>query len=99
MSDGNLLLLNAVDADTDGEATRLAGGLYTMTVVGTDFGGGTVNLQILGPGGTYVDVPDTSFTANGTINVMFGKEVVVRGRLNGASGPSDVSLALSGRQT
>lgn len=91
------LLLDAVGADTNGSDRLYPGGLTTFIVDGTDFGGGTVKLQVKAFGlGGYQDVADTLFTANGHINVTLGAGVTVRAILTGATSPDAVTAGLSG---
>lgn len=60
--DGNA----ASNISTTTAAFRLDGGIYALSVVAT-FGGGSVDLQVLGPdGSTYVSALTAAFLANGT---------------------------------
>lgn len=91
------ILLDEVDADTNGSDHRYEGGLATVIVTGADFGGGTAKLQIKQHQGTYVDIPDMSFTANGVKNLLLGGGALIRAVLTGATNPSNVSVSLTGR--
>lgn len=93
-----MVLLDAVDTDTDGAWHDYPGGLSTVVVKGTSFGGGTVTIEYRGVGGVGVSLgSDFEFTANSApTNLLLGN-CKIRATLTNSSAPSDVSCELSGR--
>ena len=82
----NLRTLTNVGAAGNGPGVVVdEGGLYQYLVSGT-FGGTTAKLQTLGPDGTtYIDVPNSSMTAAGALNVELPAGSTVRSVLTGGT--------------
>lgn len=100
------ILLNAVNVNTNGIAVDLATSYNndrgcTFIVAATNFGGGTVNIEVTPDNGTtwvplrnpYTGQPYT-FTANGTNYYPRSLNLRIRATLTGASGASAVSAYL-----
>jgi hypothetical protein len=69
------------------------GGLYQYLVSGT-FSGATIKLQVLGPdGSTFIDVPNSSMTAAGALNVELPAGSTVKSVIT-AGPPSGVNASL-----
>lgn len=101
-----ITLLDGVSANTNGDAVNLLGGALSVFVQGTDFGGGTVTLEVSVDGGTVWHtakqqdgVTDLTASGNSTF-VMWGYAagVAVRATLTGASGADTVSVFLVGQE-
>jgi len=76
---------NAVATGNGSDVTVNNGGTYALTANGT-WGGSTFKLQIKGPNGTgYIDVPNTSLTADGVVSVDLFAGAIVRGVLTGGA--------------
>lgn len=94
------ILLDAVDANTDGIGFDTDGANKTLVVWGGDFGGGTVTIQgSPDQGDTWITLTITgspvAFTAN-AIRFLerLGQGLQVRATLTGATNPSNVSALL-----
>jgi len=89
----SLPVLSNVGITTGAPVVVGEGGLYLYIACGT-FGGATVKLQILGPDGvTYVDVPGSSMTVGGGLNVQLPSGSTVRGSV-AAGAPSAIFASL-----
>lgn len=81
----------AVFANTAGASNSAAilitnGGTYLWSVEAT-FGGATIDLRLLGPGGTnYILIPNTAMTVAGMVAVDLPSGCTVRGTVTGAGG-------------
>ena len=53
-----------------GSPVELTGGQYLFRIESAGWNSATAELQIEGPNGTYIAVPDASFTANGVVRVF-----------------------------
>lgn len=93
-------LLKNVSVDTDGEPVKGDGSKYELDIWATDFGGGTVNIEISPDNGTtwilatYGGNP-ASFSVNSTLhieNIAFGE--LVRATLTGSSGANNVNAVI-----
>jgi hypothetical protein len=91
-----MILLDNVAANTTGAWNRYHGGLSSVLVTATSFGGGTVQLQVrsVEPEGTGVNLPDHLFSANGAKNLLLG-QTDIRAVLSGATGPTAVRVTVS----
>lgn len=95
-----MLLLNAVTEDTNGTPVSADGGSKTLVVWSTDFGGGTVTVQVSPDAGTtWIPLAQSgvalAFTANGAhIIDRLGQGLLVRAVLSGSTTPDAVSAAL-----
>lgn len=72
------------NAAATGADTKIGqGGLYAFSVVGT-FSGASIKLQLkAGDGATWVDIPDTTFTAAGVVGVYIPAGANVRAVVTG----------------
>jgi hypothetical protein len=78
---GLSVLSNMGGAGNGSNVTIGEGGLYQYLVHGT-FSGTTAKLQTLGPDGTnFIDVPNSSMSAAGALNVELPSGSIVRGVL------------------
>ena len=95
-----LLLLDSVDVDTVGEAFIVDGGIYTVVVEATSFGGGTVTLQgRYGKSGNWVTLTDNGVPAEYTESILrglkdFARSMEIRAVLSSSTGASSVTVRL-----
>lgn len=82
--------LISAGAATGADVSCLGGEQHLM-VEATAWGGATAKLQTVSPLGTYIDVPDASFTENGQVSVKLGRGAV---RLHITGDPTAVSAWL-----
>lgn len=99
-----MLLLDAVDADTDGDSNEIHSGyragradVRSCFVWATSFGGGTVTIQVTPDNGTNWFPARTSDGIQATFTQSDMRNIYVRGThiravLNGATSPSDLSV-------
>lgn len=93
-------LLDAVDANTNGDGFPATGGSKTLAVWGDDFGSGTVTVEASPDGGTtWIGLTITgsplALTAKGVRFIeRLGQGMQVRATLTGATAPSNVSAML-----
>ncbi len=94
------LLLDAVDANTNGGGVNTDGGSRTVVIWATDYDGGTVTLQASPDDGTTwitltVDGSPATFTANAVRVIDYlGQGLQMRATLTGATNPVAVSVGI-----
>lgn len=95
-------LLDAVDVDTNGSGVAGNGDERLCHIYATDFGSGTVTLQMSTDGGTVWTTilqaggTDAAFTAAVIIVIAsYPSSVLLRAILTGSTSPSDVSAVLA----
>lgn len=94
-------LLDNVTANTNGAAFHCSGSDYTLIVFSTDFGSGTVQLQISPDSGTtwvalMEDGLPTAYTSNVTKLIQkVSTNFLIRAVLTGATSPSALSVYIA----
>lgn len=77
---------NTAGAGNSAVISIAVGGTYLWSVEAT-FGGATIDLRLLGPGGVnYILIPNTAFTVAGVVAVDLPAGSTVRGTVTGAGG-------------
>ncbi len=65
------MAITLLDNETStGSPVEIVGAQYLFRIESAGWNGATAELQIEGPNGTYIPVPDVSFTANGVVRVF-----------------------------
>jgi len=93
-------LLKNVSVDTDGDPVQGDGSKYELDIWATDFGGGSVNIEISPNNGTtwilatYGGNP-ASFTENKTLHIeKISQGEFIRATLTGSSGADNVNAVI-----